>query len=140
MKTVYHLQQDTEAIARMQRASLDSGPIGLRITHGLIGSPDWWSKIESESLALQTIRGKVSGFWPGQLGDGPAEFELQTSHGECSKWLCELPPLQAKKEFCIGHIVEVAFVEQELKHALEGQGHETKVTVSISLAHDQAGT
>lgn len=134
MKTVYQLRQDTEAIALMQRASLDSGPMGLRITHGLIGSPDWWSKVESGSLALQSISGKVSGFWLGQWSDGPAEFELQTSEGKCSRWLCELPPSQAKTEFCIGRAVEVSFVEQELKSALEGKGSETKVTVSISLA------
>jgi len=134
MKTVYHLRQDTEAIARMQRASLDPGPVGLRVTHGLIGSTDWWSRIESKSLALQVVRGKVSGFWPGQWGDGPAEFELQTNSGERSVWLCELPPSLSKQEFRIGRIVEVAFVDQELKSALEGKSNETKVTVSISVA------
>jgi len=134
MKTVYHLRQDSEAIARMQRASLDSGPIGLRITHGLIGSIDWWSQIESGSLALQSLSGKVSSFWPSQWGDGPAEFELQTKEGVRSIWLCELPPSQAKNAFRIGRAVEVSFVDQELKSALAGKGHETKVIVSISLA------
>ena len=134
MKTVYHLRQNTDAIAHMQRASLESGPIGLRITHGLIGSPDWWSKVESGVLALQSVRGKVSGFWPGQWCDGPAEFEVQTSHGERTRWLCELPPSQAKTEFRVGRAVEVSFVEQELKSALEGKSNETKITVSIALA------
>ncbi|MCW2065500.1 UNVERIFIED_ORG: hypothetical protein M2420_000838 [Stenotrophomonas maltophilia] len=134
MKTVYHLQQDIEAIANMQRASLDTGPVGLLITHGLIGSSEWWSKVESGALALQSIRGEISGFWPGQWGDGLAEFELRTSDGDRSKWLCELPPSRAITEFLIGRRVEVSFVEQQLKTALEGNGNETNITVSIALA------
>ena len=134
MKTIYHLQQDTKAIASMQRASLDPGPIGLRITHGLIGSSDWWSNIESGSLALQSVRGKISGFWRGQWGDGPAEFELQTADDQRSRWLCKLAPPLAEREFCVGRTAEVSFVEQQLKSALGGKNNETKVTVRISLA------
>lgn len=133
MKTVYHLQYDIETIASMQSASLGSGPTGLRITHGLVGSKEWWSNIESGTLPLQTLRGEVSGFWPGQWGDGPAEFELKTAYGERSMWLCEMPPSRAKALFIIGRAVEVSFVKQVRKTAVEGIGDESKITVSISL-------
>lgn len=134
MKTIYHLQSDSKAIAGMQRASLDAGPVGLRITHGLVGSNDWWSQIKSGVLTLHSVKGEISGFWPGQWGDGPAEFELQTEDGQHSIWLCKIPPTEAKKEFCIGRNVVVEFVVQELKSSLEGIGNETNVTVSISVA------
>ena len=133
MNTVYLLEQDVEAIASMQRASRDAGRNGLRITHGLIGSDEWWTKIKSGTLKTHSVKGKISGFWPGQWGDGPAEFELQTKDGQLSKWLCEMAPNEAKKEYYIGRNVDVEFVVQELKSALEGSSNETNITISISF-------
>jgi hypothetical protein len=116
----------------MQRSATSPGPVGLRITHGLVGSAEWWSQIQSEALPLQAERGVVSGYWPGQHGGGPAEFELRQPNGVTSHWHCELDPGQAGRRFLPGHPVEVQYVIQELKEAFNGS-HATKVTVSISL-------
>jgi hypothetical protein len=133
MNTVYDLRKDALAIEAMQRASRDSGPVGLKITHGLVGADDWWSNVESGELPVHFVKGVVSGFWPGQWGDGPAEFELQTEHGERVKSLCEMQPTQARTEFRLGRRVELCYVLQALKAPLEGASAETKVIVSISL-------
>jgi hypothetical protein len=132
MKTVYDLRNDSEGIKHMQSGSLDAGAVGLRVTHGLVGSTEWWTQIQNGALQLHSVQGVISGFWPGQGGGGSAEFELKHSDGSKSMWLCELEPDSAKHIFRIGGKALVKFVFQESKSAFNGT-HETKVTVSIAV-------
>jgi hypothetical protein len=132
MVAIYQLRDDAEAIACMQRGSLDTSPIGLRITHGLIGSVEWWHAIDVGALPAQTIVGTVSGFWPGQYRTGPAEFEITEPSGRKSHWMCELEPIPAEQAYRIGRPVRVQYVHQRLKTLLEGND-ETKVVVSIAV-------
>ena len=131
MNVVYQLRNDSVNLANMQRASLDKeSHIGLRITHGLIGSVEWWSQIESGALKMNSIQGHVSGFWPGQWGDGPAEFQIEQYDGSKYMWLCNVEPSFARSIFSVGSPVKIDFVLQELKTAFQGD-HETQVTVAI---------
>jgi hypothetical protein len=132
METVYDLRNDSTAVTYMQRGSLSTERIGLQITHGLVGSTEWWNNIESGVLPLQTIKGVVSGFWPGQGHAGPAEFQLQDSNGIASNWLCEMDPRLAATRFVLGQSVEVDFVVQDLKTPFNGDT-KTKVPVAIRL-------
>lgn len=132
MKVIYSLRDDAESIAIMQRGATSPGPVGLRITHGVVGSAAWWSQIQSGALPLHVESGVVSGFWPGQHNGGPAEFELRQSSGATSRWLCELESAEAGRQFQMSRAVEVRYVVQELRTVFNGS-HATKVTVSISL-------
>lgn len=129
MKTIYSLRADPEPIKHMQNASLSKGTAGLKITHGLIGSPEWWQAIESGALQVHKLRGKISRFWPGHHGDWP-EFELEEVNGHRSVWACELPAGQARSAFAEGAAVEVDYVLQELKTKFEGSS-QSKVTLAI---------
>ena len=133
MNPIYQLRQDLTAIAQMQRASLGTGTAGLCITHGLVGSAEWWSEVDSGSLPVHTVEGTVVGFWPGQWRDGPAEFALQTEQGERQLWFCEIPVAQATLEFRIGRTVAVSYVKQAPKAHIEGKTCDVPITVSISL-------
>ena len=133
MKCTYELRRDVEGIARLQQAS-QQNPFSLKITHGLIGSSEWWSAIQSGSLALHRVEGVVSVFWPGQGRAGPAEFQLRTSTGVTSSWPCEMDPSEAEQVFKLGRQVTVEYVVQELKVALNGRA-ETQLPLSIWL-HD----
>jgi hypothetical protein len=130
MVAIYQLRDDAEATASMQRGSLDTGPIGLRITHGLIGSAEWWHAIEVGALPVETVVGTVSGFWPGQYRTGPAEFEIVESGGRKSHWMCGLEPIPAEQAYRVGRLVRVQYVHQRRKTPFEGDD-ETKVVVSI---------
>jgi hypothetical protein len=88
--------------------------------------------IERGKLELQKVVGKVLRFWPGHYGDWP-EFELVESTGARSIWGCMVPSSEAEQAFRPGCRVEVDFVRQELKSALNGS-HETKLTVAIRVA------
>jgi len=134
MKEIYTLRRDSAYTGSMQKASLDTNSIiGLRVTHGLIGSPSWWKQIEEGLLPSATIRGVISGFWPGQWGGGPVEFELQDTEGSRSKYVCGLDPVMAKGELAIGRAAEVDVVIQELKSPFRGS---TSFTVLLAIRVD----
>jgi hypothetical protein len=132
MRTIYELRSDF-ALDSMQRASSGPGPLGLRDSHGLIGSSEWWANIERGALRVHELRGIVSGFWPGQWGDGPAEFELRTPDGSTARWLCNEEPRKAALTFRIGRAVEVRYVVQERKTPLDGR---IETTVVLTMAVD----
>jgi hypothetical protein len=131
MRTVCSLRTDP-GIHHMQAASVGREPIGLRETHGLVGSAEWWSHIEPGSLLLRTVSGTVARFWPGDHGDWP-EFELLESSGARSVWGCLIPAPEAALAFQPGSRVEVDYVHQELKQSFNGT-HEAKLTVAIRVA------
>ena len=132
MKIVYDLRTDHPTIAAMQRGSRGPGPVGLRVTHGIVGSPEWWAYIDEGQLPVHRVSGVVSGFWPGQWGGGPAEFEMQGTDGATSHWLCNLETRRARAEFRLGRAVEVRFVIQELKTTSAGRAT-SEVEIAILL-------
>ena len=122
----------------MQKASLGNSEWwqGLKITHGLVGSVEWYETIERGDLPLKTAIGRVSQFWPGHHGDFQ-EFELQTDSGTTSKWPCFLTMPRAESEFAIGRTVEVSFVEQQFRHPREDMPQAT-VVVAIRLGSNHS--
>jgi hypothetical protein len=118
MKTVYSLRSDPD-LASMQTASRESGNIGLRQTHGLVGSPEWWAHMEEGSLSISTTTGTVIHFFPGHHGDWP-EIEIRESDGTSSDWGCRVPANEAVHYFVLGAKVEFDHVQQELKVPFNG--------------------
>ena len=130
MRTVYSLRTDPD-LERMQEASVGTEPVGLRQTHGLVGSAEWWAQIERGSLPFHTVSGAVAQFWPGHHGDWP-EFELLESSGSKSIWGCLVTAAEAARVFCPGKQVELDYVQQELRVAFNGSDA-SKLTVAIRV-------
>ena len=104
----------------------------MRITHGLIGSKEWWNAVETGILPIETVAGAVSGFWPGQYRDGPAEFEILERNGTRSHWMCKLEPGVAEREYRLGRPVKLQYVHQRRKHPFEGKD-DAMVTIAIHV-------
>jgi hypothetical protein len=132
MDIVYELRDDTDTVRHMQSAMLSDGSVGLKNTHGLIGTDEWWEQIFAGTLPIHEEVGVISGFWPGQWGGGPAEFELSDETGCKSRWLCGLEASAARVAFRLGRPVCVRYVVQELKTVFQGSTR-SKVTVSMAL-------
>lgn len=132
MDIVYELRNDTDTVRHLQSAMLSDEPLGLRNTHGLIGSDEWWEQIFTGTLAIHEEIGVISGFWPGEWAGGPAEFELCDETGCKSRWLCGVDVTLASIAFRIARPVCVRYVVQELKAVFQGRTR-NKVTVSIAL-------
>jgi hypothetical protein len=130
MKTVYSLRTDPD-LASMQAASRESGKIGLRQTHGLVGSPEWWAHIEEGSLSISTTAGTVIHFFPGHHGDWP-EIEMREPDGTSSSWGCLVPAAEAEKYFMPGAKVEFDHIRQELKVPFNGS-NATRLVIAIRV-------
>ena len=60
MTTVYQLTQDNDFTQNVQRATKTTEEFGIEPTHGLFGSPEWWARIQSGELPIQTLRGTMA--------------------------------------------------------------------------------
>lgn len=118
MKTVYLLRSDP-GLAGMQTASRECGEIGLKQTHGLVGTDEWWRHIEEGSLPISTTTGTVIHFFPGHHGDWP-EIEVREPNGKSSNWGCLVSVAEAEKHFVLGARVEFDHVQQALKVPFNG--------------------
>lgn len=118
MKAIYSLRSDP-SLPDMQAASLGAGETGLKQTHGLVGSVEWWRKVEDGTLRVSTTSGTVIHFWPGHHGDWP-EIEIREPDGTSSNWGCLVPSDEARRHFCLGAKVEIDHVQQELKVPFNG--------------------
>jgi hypothetical protein len=67
-RVLYDIRDDLEKLAKMQKASTSTGPWGVAIQHGFVGSPEWWSAVESGRIKLETFAGAISANW-GPHGD-----------------------------------------------------------------------
>ena len=135
MRTVYSLRSDP-GLASMQAASQGDGPRGLKQTHGLVGSADWWEKVDKGLLPTNTTSGVVIHFWPGHHDDWP-EIELRESSGASSNWGCLIPAHDAVQHFVLDAQVEIDHVDQELKAPFNGS---TATCVVIAIRVAQSGS
>jgi hypothetical protein len=132
MAVTYRLRDDLDTLVSMQRASQSDSTLGLMMTHGLIGSAEWWSAVETGRLPVVSERGEIQRVWQGQHAAGPAEFEMRTAEGHLSRWLCNLDPSLAKCELLAGRSAFVEYVLQDLKAAFNGS-QQTKIALTVSI-------
>lgn len=89
LRPVYDLGAERELIEQLQRASRDeSTSMGLSLQPALVGSEDWWRRVEAGAIPVETLRGHISRvLWTG-FGDHP-EVEITSDGGERSRWTRE---------------------------------------------------
>ena len=117
-----------------------STTMGLKITHGLIGSNEWWTSINNGDLLVNTLRGVVRGLWLGEYNSGgPSEFRAESEDGVQFQQFCEVEPDQAKSLYTLGRIVEVDVVEQFLKEGNFMGKETTQITLEIRLGSTAPG-
>jgi hypothetical protein len=101
MITIYRLKLDKRAI---QEAT------GIKPTHGVFGSPEWWQSIKDGTLPVQHLRGIISRItdendWP--------EFTLRTEEGQEIEWSRYAnDPDFADVFYTVGRPIEIDYVIQ----------------------------
>jgi hypothetical protein len=60
MTVVYRLRQNKKFIEAVQKATLTTDTFGIEPTHGLFGSDEWWGRISSGDLPIQTLSGYLT--------------------------------------------------------------------------------
>jgi hypothetical protein len=123
MKRVYLLSEalknDPERIARVQAVTLDVNrpQFGLKGTHGLFGSPEWWESIEQRKMPTKFVSGIVQrAYVAGQDGgDENNSVDLLLEDGSI---FMEGIFVNDKKDvalFCKGCLVKIFYALNEMK-------------------------
>jgi hypothetical protein len=126
------LREDADRIANVQRATSTTRDFGIEPTHGLFGSPEWWSNIDSGVLPTRTVRGVITRVYMASMNDWP-EFELRSDSGELSRWTREANTKQQAALYEANRRVELDYVVQHLRRASLSGCDETQVVLEIRV-------
>jgi len=132
MVKVYQLRLDEQHIEAVQKATLNTKEFGIQQTHGLFGSPEWWSKTASGELPVHHLRGSVTKVYMGSMADWP-EFTMRTDSGEDSSWSRFSNGAELGKLYVEGCRIELDYVIQRYKPKSWSGDTETKIVVEIRL-------
>lgn len=135
MKVVYRLKEDSESIARVQKATLNTRNFGIEPTHGLFGSAEWWEQISTGKLPLHTLRGVISQRYWGSMGDWP-EVKVQSDAGEISAWTREANTSELDALYMPGQRIEIDYVIQRHRPKSFDHGAETKQVIEVRVEVD----
>ena len=128
MKTVYSLRDQRDYIVQVQAASLSSKPFGLKITHGLFGSEEWWRNIETGVIPVIGYAGTITRLFRAGMHNESECFEMLTNDGRSFQYDCKATDKKDRKLYRVGARIELSFVLQELKQpvlTIEGKVHDT---------------
>lgn len=145
MKLVYQLskelEDDPEQVALAQTLTRDqSRPLmGLKGSHGLFGSQEWWNSIKSGTIPLRYVSGVIKRMYvSGQERDVPENtFDLLTSEGATKSESCYTNAKDDLGLYQVGRRVDIVYALDELKAqpaADEGVNHsEIVLEMAVSL-------
>ena len=132
MPTVYELKTDTKRIADIQKATLETTDYGIEPTNGLFGSKEWWAAIDSGSLPIHTLSGKIRRVYMGSMNDWP-EVEIVDGEGTLSRWTREVNNQGSDAEYRPGRNIEIDYVLQRNRPASWDRGTETKCVLAVRI-------
>lgn len=140
MKTVYSLRNRHDHIAQVQAASLSPKPFGLKATHGLFGSAEWWCNVEAGVIPVIRYSGTVTRLFRAGLHNESECFEMVMEDGQIFQYDCMATDKRNRKLYRVGARVELSFVLQELKQPVRTTTGEVHDTHSRSLIEAKVGT
>jgi hypothetical protein len=144
MKRVYQLSEelknDPEQIALAQALTLNlSKPmLGLKGTHGLFGSPEWWASIEQRKMPLLFVSGIIRRVYvAGQdSGDENNGIDLLLEDGSVRDVGIYVNDKADIPLFRVGCRVELVYALDELKKqpALDGGINYSKIELEMAVS------
>jgi hypothetical protein len=141
MKTVFKLRDQRDYIAKVQAASLSPKPFGLKATHGLFGSEEWWRNIETGVIPVMRYSGTITRMFRAGMHNESECFEMVTEDGQSFQYDCIAADRRDRKLYRVGARVELSFVSQELKQPVRtttGEVHDTHSRSLIEARVDAA--
>lgn len=114
MIVVYNLKADQPFIDQVQRATRLTKNFGIEPTDGMFGSDEWWERIESGSLPVQTLKGTIKEVYMGSTGYCP-EFKMVSEAGEESRWSRMVHSAEQDRFYRVGARIEIDYVLQRLR-------------------------
>lgn len=144
-KLVYQLsvflQEQPDYIRRAQALTLDPNMphAGLKGTHGLYGSEDWWNNIRTGDIGNSTEIGSISKIYavgPPSERRPKTEMEIQFEDGRRGTWTMRANDRRDLDLFRLGGRVMMFIIFDELK---KPQGERKASDIVIEMAVSQPG-
>lgn len=132
----------TMELAQALTLNRDRPLMGLKGTHGLYGSEEWWANIRNGAMKTKIVSGVIDGtYFAGQdsrWGDQVNSFKLKLDDETTveESIYCHARPDQ--KLFKPGAVVMVAYAFDELKNqpARDGSVNYSKVVLEMAVSTD----
>ena len=131
MRVIYRLKDDSERFSQSQKAAVATES-GFEATYGVVGSPEWWEKISSGELPVQTCSGIITKRYMGSWNDWP-EFTMRSGSGEESNWSRFGHSGEADKYYKVGSRIEIDYVVQRLQGKALLPGEERKIVLEVRI-------
>jgi len=148
MKKVFdlaeELRQNPKRVELTQALTLNASKpnMGLKGSHGLFGSPDWWTSIEAGAMPLKRLSGIIErAYYAGQGGTGPNNMiDIVTDNGTPEAVGIYINDPLDVNLFTKGHRVEIVYALDELKQqpSPEGLVNYSKVALAMSVSTQPA--
>jgi len=144
MKLVYDLRSDLdknpERVKQAQAMTLNSEKplLGLKGSHGLFASAEWWNNIETGKIPKKTITGKIEEmFFAGQdsrWGDQVNSFTLRLPDGSHVSESIYTNQKADRRLFRVGAVVCFTYVFDELKKQPSRDGAVNYAQIVLEVA------
>lgn len=83
---VYDIRNDSEALSDIAAASTSKGPLGLVMTHGIVGSKRWWEAVRIGQVQVLTFVGVILTVDGGPMADS-AIVRIGRNDGKIMSWV-----------------------------------------------------
>ena len=130
----YRRRLDATKVRLVQDATLGTKEFGLQPTHGLYGSPGWWSNIAKGVLPVHTLKGTIVKVHMGGMGDW-TELRVREADGTESSWTRESQSRELDSAYQEGCAVEIDYVVERFKHQAYRGPEETRCVIEVRVGN-----
>ncbi|MCO1337076.1 hypothetical protein MO867_22390 [Microbulbifer sp. OS29] len=143
LKLVYTLydalKNDPERVKLTQELTLDEtrSHMGLKGTHGLFGSDEWWDSVYTRKIKLKFLSGVItSTYYAGMDSDRRHNsYELKLENGSLHLESFYANNKKDIKMYRVGRKVLIAYAQDELKKD-KGRGRYSETPIEIAISYD----
>ena len=147
MKTVFSLKErlkkDSAQVAEVQEVTLRKDytlPGGLKGTHGLFGSDEWWSNIANGTAPVVRLEGTIEKvYFEGMHNDGRG-FAMRNADGSTYAYSCVANDKRDLSLYKEGKRIVLTYVVEDLRNPIEvvGRPDERTSDTILEIAIDDA--
>jgi hypothetical protein len=138
MTVVYSLRRNKAFVSAVQEATCNTEEFGIEPTHGLFGSDEWWRRIASGELPIQSLSGVITKVYMSGMHDWP-EFAMRSDSGEESRWTREVNTKEQDRLYLVGSRIEIDYVNQTHRRASFHHGAVTKCVIEVRIGNSFGG-
>ena len=143
MKLVYllseELKKNTKRMALAQALTLDKSrpTMGLKGTHGLFGSQEWWDNIEKREMPLLFLSGIIQRTYVAGQDPSPRDnsFSLLLDNGSIhEESIYHYTNKEDKNLFRVGSRVDIVYALDEMKQQPAPDGGVNYLDITLEMA------